>query len=594
MPKLALVTHHDKPVEGWFPTNLEGSPPFLTGATPLLRYVVGKQSGLDTHNCDVFCTLDPHSKLEVDLAESLADSFSLPPPAKCDAWLGGVPVRIGGVRMTRVSTAVNGAAYDIHYKARIGPMLLVHVFLHWYPDQAWCPGEIMLCASNQAFPDMIATIPANLRLQIGEALVSVPGLPFNPVLMQEGDWLAHGQVRALPFTLTWLEFATAMDKETAFAVSNSLIQVRGIENLMLGGNPFLPEGFDALAWTNGLLPTVIAKQHDWLDSPLDPAMDSRRPGAQGAQSFAAGPAMADPTAMAVIDIAARDGSWPMVHMEADGETLQWWMHPNLRIYTGQANTRICTDWLGKPRVVTSAEAHGYAGPEDEHWFDFILWPGARLKGRPAMQRLMEAHAVNFLFRWVTEPPGNWLSANRAMGWLGFVAGELFRGLADRALADAVAARFKAVVDQLIIPIMGPNDAWWSWTNAGSIGASDSDLRAMPWQAEVMAVGMWYAGTVCGHAPAVDFAYKMSEEIVKRAWFKRVDGYWVSRDVIAQNGADLPYYDAYRHFGMKACDVLLKRDPAHVAAGEIWRQRKKEAAKDLYMLSWFLPGVSTTT
>jgi len=586
-----IVNHHDSDIGGWFQTNTDLVIPFPSGSTPNCNFVLGNQSGLDTHNLDIYCEMSPHERRVIDFEEIVeVGNTPLPPAPPCDAWLGGVAVKIGGVRMTKMPTKVNGAGYDIHYQARVGTMLLVHLWLHYYPDQpAWCAGEVMICASNPSVPDMIATIPPNFRLKVGDAVITVPGLPFNQPLMREGDWLAHGQVRALPLTLLWLDMASERDIATAYAWANSQIQVVGIKSLMQTGNPLLPENFDAVAWTNSLLPTVVTRQHDWFDSPLDPAMDSRQTGAQGAQSFVAGPAMKDPTALAVISIAGLDGSWPMNHFEQDGRSLDRDAHPGLRIYTGQANTRICTDWLGKPRTVTMAEAHGYAGPEDEHAFDFVGWHNARLKGTPGTQRLLEAWAANFLFRWVTESPGNWLSANRAIGWMAMLAGELFRNLADRELAGVVAARFQNFVDQLIIPQMLPNDAWWSWTNAGSIGASNTDWRAMPWQAEVMACGMYLGGMACGHAPAVEMSYHMAEQILQRAWFKR-DGYWHSRDVIAQNGADLPYYDAYAHFGMKACDVLLLRDRSHSQAGEIWRQRKQEAASDRYKLSWFLPGI----
>jgi len=497
--------------------------------------------------------------------------------------------------MQRISAEVNGAAYDIHYMARIEPMLLVHLFLHWYPDQpSWCTGEIMLCGSNPSVPDMVATIPANLKLQVGEAIVSVPGLPVNPNLMKEGDWLAHGQVRALSLSLTWMEHASQQDLATVYAWSNSLIQVRGIERLMADGNPFLPADFDALAWTNSMLSQVVSGQHDWItQSPLEPAVDSDATGAQGSQSFIGGPAMADATAISVLYLAALDGSWPMCHFEQDGRTLDWRAHPNLRMYRGQANTRICTDWLGKPRQVTMPEAHGYVGPDDEHWFDFAEFAGARLKGTPATQRMIEAHAINFLFRWVTDEPGNWLSANRAMGWMGMLAAELFRGLANRELAEAVADRYRQVVDRLVIPQMLPGDAWWDWRTNG-FGGTPTDPGAAPWQAEVMCVGMYLGGMATGHQPSVDMAYHMAEEIIKLAWFKDANGYWHSHDIIKRSGALFPpqYNDSYAHFGMKACDVLLKRDPAHKEAGEIWRQRKIEATT-VERLAWFIPGVKTT-
>jgi hypothetical protein len=590
-------------VFGWFRCNVDVLPPHRAGGTPLGNYVLGNRTGLDTHALDIYLGLAPGELRVVDL--STAEDTGYDPLAGLDPnavqlW-GGIKVTLGGNALQFLGATANGAAFDGVWRGRVTDMLVAELHVSWYPDDPCrANGEIIITASNPSLPDVVREeIPWDMRLVFGDALVMIPGLQTDVPLMREGDWLADQQTRFLPLVLCWQRHTYAGDDpadlaEMCRAIADQKVSIRGIKNLHADGNPLLPAYFSAEQWSDEILPQVIERQHDWFNSPLDPAYVSGASGAQGAQSFVGGPAMADdPAGVNAIYLGGLDGSWPMFPLEQDGSQLDWRAHPTLRLYYGKVNVPISADKLGKSAWPTLADSHGYAGPEDEHWFDFTAFAAARLSGSAATQWHLRAHAIQFLHRWVTEAPGNWLSANRAIGWMGLLAAELFRGLADRELAAVVARRFQEVVDQLVIPQMLPGDAWWNWLNDPRIGASDTDLRAIVWQAEVMCVGMYLGGMACGHAPAVNLAHHMAEEIIRLGWFKRDDGYWVSRDYLAKNGQELTAYDGFRHFGMKACDVLLKRDPSHVAAGEIWRQRRAEAEGDLKALAWFLPGAEPT-
>ena len=416
------------PFIGWLPCNVDQIPDPPSSD----NWVLGKQSGLDTWNLDLWCAIEPGETKAITLEGGAPVDWTLP-SGDPQMW-GGVLVSVGGVPLELVEDPVqNGAAWDGHWRARVAPMLVADVWLHWYPDQGWAPGEIALTATNPELPDeLTAPIPPDLRLRFGDAIVMVPGLPDDAPLMAAGDWLADGQARILAFVLCWRRLGG--DPALSRALTEQRITANGIEKLHLDGNPPVPAGFDARVWTDAMLPAVIARTHDWFNSPLDPAQVSGASGAQGSQSHVAGPCFAHPAAVGPIYLAGLDASWPMHHLERDGSPLDWKAHPTLRMFYGRPNWSISADKLGKTRAPSLADSHGHAGWEDEHAFEYCLWSAARLRGTRALQWALRAHANHWLFRWVTEAPGNWLTANRGIGWMCLMACELFRNLEDRELA----------------------------------------------------------------------------------------------------------------------------------------------------------------
>lgn len=599
MTILRLHNRSAMDVYGWFRCNVDVLPPHGSGGTPFGNYVLGNRSGLDTHSLDVKLGLAPGEQRAIDLttAEDIGYTplVGIDPDAKA-AW-GGIPVTVAGKPLAFLGAVPNGAAFDGHWRGRVGSMLVVDLFVSWYPDDPRrANGEVVITASNPAIPDIAAQIPPLMQLVFGDALVMVPGLPTDAPLMWSTDWLADGQRRFLPLVLCWPRHAPEGEAgylaQMCREIADQQVQVNGLARLHADGNPHLPPGFDAVAWTDQMLPQVIDRQHDWFNSPLDPAYVSGAAGAQGGQSFVGGPAMADPAAVGPLYLAALDGSWPMFHLEADGSPLDWKGHPGMRMFYGRVNRRICPDTLGKERDPSLAESHGYAGPEDEHWFDWPAWAAARLKGTPATQMHLRAHATNFLFRYVVEAPGNWLTANRGVGWMCFLAVELYRNLADRELAEAVKTRWLAVYDQLIVP-WAAGDAWWGWLTDARLGPG---LRTAPWQASVFALGLDWAGAAFGRAGARDLAHHAARQIIERTYVQH-EGRWTSRPIIAQDGSPvdyaaiglrLGYYDFFGTPMSVAC--LLRHEPEHEPARSIWTQLVREATT-LGQASWLQPGLA---
>jgi hypothetical protein len=581
-----LVNHATVPFTGWLRTNVDRMPSYEAGRTDRCSYVLGRATGLDTRHLDLRVSLAAGERLKLDLSDARQSGYGMPAPS-LDFVQQLWRLTIAGQRMHVLTFELNGAAYDVHARAKVGPMLNVDLWLRWYPDQpAWCRGSIAICASNPLVQDVVGWIPPDFTLRFGDAIVSTPGKQPGSPLMNFGDWLADGQPRVLPLMFTWLRYAPADIWPMLMAMGNLQVQVVGLKTLHAFGNPLMPQGFDAVGWTNSLLPEVLRVSHTWEKSPMDPAPISDSTGAQGGQSFCCGPAMVDPTALAVVEIAGLDVSWPCCHLEANGDPLDYsaLAHRELKLWDGRVNRRISTDTLGKDNEPDASERHGYSGPDSEHWFDFPAWAAKRLTGDPASEWILANHARLFLKTWNLDPP--WTFPNRAEGWMGFLVAELVRNLTDRKLAAAVANRFRDLCDQLIIPQMLPNDAWWSWTEATSIGGKPGYPRAMPWQAEVMAGGMDMAGAVCGHDPARKMAFHMAQRIIERAYVKR-NGRWTVLDVIDQVPTPevLPA-GSYDFFGMRCFDVVLRHEPANPTARELRAQWEREATT-YQTASWML-------
>lgn len=594
--KVELTNHTDKPLVGWFQCNIDILPPFPAGSlldefgSGKCNFAVGNRSGLDTYNIDVYTVVQAREHLVLDLATVTAGGppNQLPPPPTND-YLGGVTVKVAGVRMTQQSAAQNGAAYDFAYMARVGPMLVVHLFLHWYPDQkGWCRGEVVVTASNPSVQDVVAFIPAGFKLQVGDAIVNVPGLGPNPDLLPEGDWLADAQRRAMPITLTWPDHFGEHDAHTAQAWADLKVGIRGISKLHAAGNPPLPPGFDGAKWATDLLPDVVAKLLDWTNSGLDPAVDSGATGAQGSQPpSCAAPMMAYPLAVTPLYLTMLAASWPMFHLEQDGSTLNWKGHQGLRMNRGRVNRPISTDDLGKRNEPTAIERHAHTGPEWEHWFHFNAFAGVRATGTPAGQLFLEAHAVNFLFNFNVEEPGNWLPPSRGVGFMCFLAVELYRGLQNRELAEAVATRWRALFHRLIVPKMS-GDKFYSWLEDPRIGwTPGTPERAIPWQAAVYLAGLNWAAFTFGVEEAWLLAAHSSHDFIERVYVNQ-GGRWIARDVICRDRSDPgPYIGAYGYFGNPLGVAVMKlHNPGHAIAAPIWEQLMQTT--NLGDLAWMIP------
>ena len=586
--KLQLSNDSAQPFYGWLRTNVDILPTFRGGGHESANWMLGTKSGADTWNLDVFTVLQPGERKIIDLNEGSEALRNIPPIADDPNFLGGIPVSICGVPMERLSCVVNGAGYDVHYRAKVGRTLNVDLWVKTWPEQpAWCPFEVGIDASDPTVQDVAENIPQELRLRFGDAEVLIPGLPDNAPMMQVNDWLADAQPRLLAGVLYWDRHDTGWELANARAYADQLVQCNGLAKLYHHGNVGAPAGFDGKAWTKAMLPDVIRVSHNWDISPMDPNVVSQTTGAQGAQAFTL---IEDPSMIGPVYLAGLDVSYPMCPLEADGSQLDYKAHEGLRMSDGRVNRQLPSrDNLGKNNEPSSYDCHGYKGPGYEWYFDFTAWAAARLKGTPATQWVLQAHARLLMFTLPTaSTPDNWLPPNRGVGWWAFTVAELYRGLKDRELAEALKARFIETFTSLILPRMGTADGWWSWRD-DALGGTPQNPVAIVWQCSVLSLGLRWAGDALSHDGMIHLATSIAEDYIARAWFHDDTGHWHVRDLIAKDGTPLPYVDAYYpHFGVPhgiAAMLLWNRN--HGVAGAIRRQIEADCTT-WNKASWLAP------
>lgn len=181
--------------EGWKRATVDVMPPTKSGQVGDVRFVLGRNIGLDAKVVDLHLRLAPGEVRSIDLSKAKAVPFELAPlPAEPLEFFGrpsilGMPMRV-------VDARPDGAAWLAHLRARTGPMLCVDLWVTWYPDQpSWATGEAVVTASNPTVPDLVATVPEDFRLRFGAADVVVPGLPIAPPRLGMASDLLGRQIR---------------------------------------------------------------------------------------------------------------------------------------------------------------------------------------------------------------------------------------------------------------------------------------------------------------------------------------------------------------------------------------------------------------
>jgi len=347
-----LVNHSAAPFAGWLRCNVDVMPPHRVGyvsnddgATVFDMFMLGRPSGLDTRTLDIHVHLDAGERRTIDLAKSRAISWPITPLPSDLAFFGGL-VTIAGIPMTLLALEPNAAGYDAHLRAHVGPMLVVDLWLTYWPDQpGWCTGRVAITPSNPNVQDVTALIPPDFTLRFGDAIVQVIGRQPNAPLLDAGDWQADAQPKLLPVIFCWLRHTS--DWASVKALADLQVQINGLQRLHADGNPILSADFDALAWTNSLLPESIRRLHSHEQPVYGPNLNSDDAGAQGGQSFVGGPAQADPSTVSVLYLNALQVRWPFCHLEANGDQLDYTKHQNPRLYLwdGRVNRNLSRDTL---------------------------------------------------------------------------------------------------------------------------------------------------------------------------------------------------------------------------------------------------------
>lgn len=581
------------PFTGWVRCNTDGPlPAEERGFADRIGYAIGRVTGLGTHIIDVRLTLDPGQAVDYEPRSTVGDVIPPPTLPSNPVELFGGAAMIGGVPLQFVGLPdVDGAAITAHLRTRVGLMLVVDLFLRWYPGEAWAHGEAIVTASNPTVTDLHAFVPPDFMLRFGDALTFAIGRHFSQPLIDEGVPFADGQARAVPLVFVWPRLIrSAADFNSAMAATQHGISAIGIERLLADGNPVYPAGFSARAWTTPKIAAAAQRLHSWAAPLVGPNPESGNTGAQEDQVFVRGEALLPDgngaeivTYLSALKLANR----PCHHREVNGGLLDYTGHTSPRLVLWDMRPHlpsVSPDRLGKLGGIAAWDVQGtWWGADVEHALYNTLAAGARYTGSPALQHELSAIARNYLFQWTiqaglstTQP----FSA-RAQGWEGILAVHLWRDLEDRALAQRVADRWRARFDSFAAvlpnfdirtddPRLGPGQRW------------------MPWQESVKCYGLDLAGAQLDRPQAREIALAHAKRILADAYVQQGET-WTTRDVVALDGAavTIGFFDL---FGMPlAPATVLRHEPQHEQARAIWTQLLQRATQPKHT-AWLAPGV----
>lgn len=574
------------PFYGWVRTVVDTKPAHPAGKlADDTRYAVARPIGTDAWAIDVQVKLQARERRSIDLSVAVPE---LPPkvqlPNDVLGHFGGW-ITVGGLPLGVAGASIDGAALAVHCTGRIAPMLHVDVWLRWYPSQpGMVTGEVVVCCSNGAVPDMGATVAQPLHLQWGDGLVHVLGAGWGGAIVPGATSFADGQARAVPFAVVWRRHVPDTDAiGWSQAVAGALHSTGavGIERLWPDGNPQLQPGFDAVEWTKQLWPIAQARLHTWEPGVVGPNPNSGDTGAQEDQVFVRGEPFAPggEGAEQVAYLAALEqASRPAYHLEANGHQADPLDHPNCVFWSGRPHWHrgVSPDQLGKGGVLP--DTHGWSAQDREHWLINTLAAAARLKDSPALQWMLRQNARAFLFAetvrpgWSTSGP----DAARSVGWAGIVAVHLSRGLEDQDLARRVGARYRERCELVYLPRLGgqPLDIWDVRVDDARLGPG---AWWMAWQQSIGSYGLDLAARHFNLPFVRDLARRAALACVAHNWVLQGEYHGVG-NIRFPPPAPSAYDDRVwpdpwfeTTWDLPALWVVLQSDPGHGKARAIWQQ-----------------------
>jgi hypothetical protein len=603
---IRLANYGGQPYVGWVRTKTDETWPESWELHDTIG-VMGSAEG-DARVVDVRVRLQPGQVLELDPALARSVPFTI----------GGLPANvlghfglptIGDQDLTVESVRQDGAAYVVKLFAGLqGELLTANVWLWWYPDQpGWCHGEVLVCASDPSIPDMVATIPADFTLRLGKAHVIIPGLTLGAPLLPAGETLADGQVRAFPFCAIWPEHLTISDYNSADIARQFLVAANGITNLWPGGYPALPVWASALGWTRQHLAGAIARLHGWDFGPLGPVASGGQTGSQEDQVFVGGEAAGTLGLGAELVryfVALGTMRRPIHHCDETGLPQEPAEHPGCVLWSGRPFWPTSTDRLGKLRELNAErdESHGITGQDRQHWLLNTVAVAARLRYSPALQWELGHQGRHFVWQETVEP---WRATSdfdsaRSIGWAGLLVVHLWRNLADRALAERVAERWRQRVRQVYIPrLAGKPGSIWDPRADDRIRWEIGLHWVQGWMPEQQSVGCYGLDLACelvGPPEGRALALAGAHAVLRRAFFREGDrwvewerlGYLGNETVLPAEGAGGHRTGWYRAAWFPlATATVLRHDPGHERARSIWAQQLADGGGGG---SWFPPEV----
>lgn len=547
------------------------------GTMPV-HYVLGNRVGLDCRSIDLRLEIAAGEQRSIDLAGAADWDWKRQDVLAESPDVFGVPA-VNGTPLQLLSMAPAGAGYDLHFRGRVGRMLVANVWATHYPDQpGFARSELVACASNPTVPDLVEAFPNGLAVTWGRATVLVPGLADGDDLLTPGETIADGQARSWPMTVVWPSMLRGSNWSSAGAVSALGLSAIGLQQVWPEGDPLFRAS--PAAWTQQHRPGAIVRLHGWVAGPLGVAEWSGRTGAQEDQAWPGGECAHGLASLGAEQVrylvALGQSRRPMHHLETNGDGLHLQDHPQLVFWDSRAHyhTGVSRDQLGKTRSLSKAAAHQWWGWDEEHALVGTLCLGHRLTGSHALQWQLEAHARSYLWH------VNRVGATRAEGWLSLLAVRVYRELNDRALAERVAVRCRERL-ALAIAKWAPMRGIWDVRRDDRLGPG---LQWLAYQQAIACYGLDIAGQVFGVPKARDLARMGAQSLLEHTWDhdgRRWRG-WMNVQVV--DGVPGPLIEGDgAHWGSgvevwhsMGIAVLLRHDPKHERALQVWQQLVREA------------------
>jgi len=378
---------------------------------------------------------------------------------------------VGGASFRLREAGPDGAAWSQRWRARLG-MLACELWVRHYPDWPGVAiGEVVYTASNPTLPDMCVTVP--------DCTIKWEGaIAYTPTMPSVGDVMADGQARASRVVVVWPRAVRDWAAVVALLAPAGVCAM-GLDAPWPTGCPVSAPS--PLAWTTEWLPRAEASLRGWSPCGLGPSIDSRVTGAQEDQLFVGGELGAAAGLGAEVVrylVALGQFRQPCHHLEADGGQLVLADHPRLVMWDSRAHysAAVSPDQLGKPRPLQAAEAHGWWGPDEQHWLLNTLCVAARATGSPALQWQLEAKARNLIVHYDSRA-----GELRAAGWRALAYWWLSHVLEDRVLAERVVADARAFA--AVVRRDWEGRPWW-WVDtdrAQDTQGTGRDRVSLVWQ-----------------------------------------------------------------------------------------------------------------
>lgn len=594
-----LVNHSAAPFAGWHRVHVDTKPVHSAGHIDGVRFVVGRQSGLDTWPVDVDVILPPGKPIVLDFARAQPKNWTTAPlPADPLSHFGG-PVMVAGNAAALVGIEPDGAGYVAHLVARCGRMPCTHMWVLWFPDQpAIAYGEAITVASNPTVPDLVETVPVDVTLTFGDALVWTHGAGLGGRLLAAGDTLADGQGRALPLLFVWLRHLRRGSEWASVGAAADLgVGSVGIERLIQEGAPLMPVGFSGRAWAATHWPKVVRELHTRGPTLLGPRPRSNDSGEQEVQTFhPGGEAMVeDGVGAEVVRYLSAIRSHalrPCNHLELDGSPIDPARHPQLVFWDGRAHWHrgVSPDQLGKVAQLSEALAGGHWGPDVQHHYCGDLAAVDRLRWSPLADWLLERQATVYLLQRTAQP--GWsttaFESARELACEADLVLHVWRGVRDRGLAERVVARWRQRITTVFVPAIADRDLVKTWDRDPRVNANG--LGAQWWQESFASAAIWRTASRVGPSSALEPCLKIARRVLATAWQQDASGRWRAQpqgpiDGSANDANPAGY--GFNGYAMPLCVwLVLQVEPNNSKARSIWSQLMAEPGEKARR--WMLP------